>query len=280
MLASDNNIIKQVINGFWINGLVKYILIIAMSRYYQYISLGYDCSPAQALRELGLRQYALPFDWIVSYIDHIEACIWDDFSKFHTNVFINQTQTRIIDAYGFEYPHDYPLYERINVSPTVKSTNLSNLALVCPTGRTDSRIEVNPSFIEDSFIGEGVIKEQPNMQIVSNWNTYYPIVQYKYERRISRFTQILRSPYPIIVFTRHSVESVKRLKRLLLECYGNSNTLFINTTPEHCEPMYENNIYHCNTESHGVWNDLTIWKSCLVRAFMDKGMEIPKQLHH
>ena len=41
---------------------------------YHFLTLGYDCSPAGALREMGLREYALPFDWVVSTISSLEEC--------------------------------------------------------------------------------------------------------------------------------------------------------------------------------------------------------------
>ena len=34
---------------------------------FNYLTIGYDCSPAGALKVLNLREFALPFDWVVSY---------------------------------------------------------------------------------------------------------------------------------------------------------------------------------------------------------------------
>jgi hypothetical protein len=75
----------------------------------QYISIGYECSTASILRGLGLRKAALPFDWIQSSADAMEKCFRDDFKQFHTNLRMNHNKTRLIDEYGFEFPHDYPL---------------------------------------------------------------------------------------------------------------------------------------------------------------------------
>ena len=73
-----------------------------------YIGLGSCCSPAAALRGLQLRNYALPFDWVVSSISALQTCIMDDFKSYHTHLYITNKRTRIIDKYGFEFPHDYP----------------------------------------------------------------------------------------------------------------------------------------------------------------------------
>lgn len=53
---------------------------------YNYITIGRDCSPAAALRNLNIREFALPFDWIVSSISSIQECIEDHFEKFHSNL--------------------------------------------------------------------------------------------------------------------------------------------------------------------------------------------------
>ena len=36
---------------------------------FNYLTIGQDCSPAAALRNLNLRDFALPFDWVVSNIN-------------------------------------------------------------------------------------------------------------------------------------------------------------------------------------------------------------------
>ena len=48
---------------------------------YNFLTIGYDCSPAAALRELNLRNEALPFDWVVSNISSLEKCFQDNFMK-------------------------------------------------------------------------------------------------------------------------------------------------------------------------------------------------------
>lgn len=74
-----------------------------------FITIGYDCSPASALRGLNLRRAALPFDWVESSVPAIDKCFADDFRQFHTNLQLNEPRRRLIDPYGFQFPHDYPL---------------------------------------------------------------------------------------------------------------------------------------------------------------------------
>lgn len=51
-----------------------------------YITMGNDCSTASTLRNLGLRKYTLPFDWVVSSKDSLSNCIKDDFRLYHKNL--------------------------------------------------------------------------------------------------------------------------------------------------------------------------------------------------
>ena len=71
--------------------------------------MGYDCSPATALKSLGLREFSSPFDWVATDIDSIERCFADGFAGFHTNLKLNLNKTRLIDECGIQYPHDYPV---------------------------------------------------------------------------------------------------------------------------------------------------------------------------
>ena len=73
-----------------------------------YMSLGYDCSPAATLKNLNIRDEALPFDWVVSNLQILITCIEDKFNSYHKNLRFNQRKTRLIDSYGFQFPHDYP----------------------------------------------------------------------------------------------------------------------------------------------------------------------------
>ena len=84
-----------------------------MDEQYNYLTMGYDCSTAAILRGLELRQFALPFDWVESSIPAITKCIKTNFTNYHTDLYLNKQKNRLIDKYGFQFPHDYPM-ENIN----------------------------------------------------------------------------------------------------------------------------------------------------------------------
>jgi len=76
---------------------------------FNYISLGYECSTATTLRDLGLRKAALPFDWIQASAKGISQCILENFTNFHRGLYLNEERARIIGEYGFQFVHDYPV---------------------------------------------------------------------------------------------------------------------------------------------------------------------------
>jgi hypothetical protein len=71
---------------------------------FNFISIGYDCSPAAALRVLNYRNFALPFDWIITniinsiipirFIQILNVSLWID----------NNDSKKIIKVFGFRYP--------------------------------------------------------------------------------------------------------------------------------------------------------------------------------
>lgn len=81
-----------------------------------FLTLGYDCSPAAALRDLDMRDFALPFDWVQSSVSSLQNCLQEDFSNFHCHLRLKSSKNRIIDYYGLEFPHDYPT---INAEPGI-----------------------------------------------------------------------------------------------------------------------------------------------------------------
>ena len=192
-----------------------------------YLTIGYDCSPAAALRNLNLRDFALPFDWVISRISGLETCFKSNFENYHKKLVFNPTKTRLIDAYGFEYPHDYPLNGM--------------------SGHTTN-------------IGEGVFGEEHGKSISDNWEEYYSIVLEKYNRRIERFLTIVNDTKPIVVLCRYNTDNVLKLRELLMKYYKIKTIYFINSTRESYEDDTIKNIY---TEKNNVWNDVTIWKEGL-----------------
>jgi hypothetical protein len=196
---------------------------------YNLLPLGYDCSPAAALRNLNIRDFALPFDWVVSNIISLEKCFSDNFAKYHTNLTFNSTHSRLIDEYGFQFPHDYPL--------------------------KDVNVDLNS-------IGEGVFGEERGRYITEDWQKYYDVVNKKYERRIERFLNIVNGPKPIIAICRYNIDDVIKLKQLFKKYYNKTNIIFINSCTKEVN-LPEMKIYSCYTEKNGTWNDAVIWKDTL-----------------
>jgi hypothetical protein len=79
---------------------------------WNFITIGKDCSPATALKNMGLRKEALPFDWVESKVNALDKCFAENFERFHTKLYKNKIKTRMIDSYGFEFPHDYPTIQQ------------------------------------------------------------------------------------------------------------------------------------------------------------------------
>lgn len=191
-----------------------------MTTPHNYITLGCDCSPAAALQTLELREQALPFDWVVSNIHVLDMCFKERFQRYHTGLQYNHT--RLVDVYGFQFPHDYP------------TNDASGTA-----------------------VGEGT---NPEAIITPEWSTYYNTVKAKYERRIERFLTIMADPKPVIVLCRYSMEGVKHLKTMLSVYFQKTNVFFVNSTSDPNDPMFPW-IYNCNTEINGAWNQSEIWKA-------------------
>lgn len=189
-----------------------------------YMSLGYDCSPAATLKNLNIRDEALPFDWVVSDLEILITCIEDNFNSYHKNLRFNQRKTRLIDSYGFQFPHDYPF----------DSNNIDN-----------------------SKIGEGVFGEELNKQIISNWSEYHTTALEKYKRRIERFYTYLSSEKPLIILCRnYLVKDINHFASYLANKFRKSNIYFVISSKE----KFKNNYaITCDTEKNGTWNESSIW---------------------
>ena len=191
---------------------------------FNYLTIGYDCSPAGALKVLNLREFALPFDWVISNIKFLQRCFETNFEYFHKKLTFNYNKTRLIDHYGFQFPHDYPL------------TNMTNF---------------------ENNIGEGVFGEERGKFITEKWSDYYDTVLDKYNRRIERFKNIINDTKPIIVLCRYNTKDVLELQELFIKYCKNKNIYFVNSCNELFENEYIKNIY---TEKDNKWNDINIWK--------------------
>lgn len=187
------------------------------------MTLGYDCSTSSALKNMGLRSKSLPFDWIVSDMNKVIECISEDFINFHKNLILNLSKTRVIDHYGFEYPHDYPNSEVVDLE------NIGN-----------------------GLFGEKVIN--------GNWKDYIDINLDKYNRRIKRFIDILNSKNDIIILYRGPVSNIDKFKNLVKNKFNKENIKYIVATNYFFE---NDEIITCNPEIGGDWNNLSVWEEAM-----------------
>jgi len=193
-----------------------------------YMSLGYDCSPAAALRALNIREEALPFDWVVSNLKIIRDCIEDNFAGYHCQLQFNTSRSRLVDKYGFQFPHDYPF---------------------------------NNTIYEESHIGEGVFGEEVQKRIIDNWADYHPLVLEKYARRIGRMYRYLRDDKHIIVLCRgYDVQHITEFINYIMTKFNKRNIYFVVSSKyKHISQQ----IITCDTEANGVWNESKIWQEAI-----------------
>ena len=203
---------------------------------FNYITAGFDCSPASALRNLELREFALPFDWVVSNIKTLKACFETNFAHFHKDLVFNHNKSRLIDHYGFEFPHDYPLSQMKDF---------------------------------ERQIGEGLFPEETGMVITDKWSDYHQIALDKYNRRIERFNKIVNDTKPIIVLSRYNTIDVLELEKVFIDSYKIKNIYFVNSSNEHYE---SDTIININTEKNNVWNDITLWKEGIDHIIKKHGL--------
>lgn len=194
-----------------------------------FITLGHDCSPASALDALKYRNFALPFDWVLSNIDAMEKCLTEDFAGYHQQLEVDSAGIRVKDGYGFLFPHDYPTAEHL-----------------------ESRLLGSDEFA----VGESLI--------ASNWMEFVPTVQAKYARRIERFRTITKSKQPMILLCRYKVSEARRIRTLFERLYQ-MPFIVVNST-DHPTTLDEDYILHGNTERNGNWNDTKVWKEMVDHA--------------
>ena len=203
---------------------------------FTFISIGYDCSAAGALRELGLRQEAYPFDWVQSGGEAIRQCLTERFARFHTEVRLMEHGRRVVDAYGIEYPHDYPVRDR----------DKDEVTHMGETGHD-----------------ENMYMEVLGKPIVPEWSAYLDVVREKYGRRIRRFLSAMENrEKPVIVFSRYRDEHARELLWWLRAHYEREDIYMVNTWVEESGRAVEGCIT-VHTERNGMWNETTVWREGL-----------------
>lgn len=193
-----------------------------------YVGIGHDCSPAAALRNIGLRHEAYPFDWVQTHSVGIQQCLLDDFKDFHNNLRLMDHGRRMIDPYGFQYPHDYPI---MGIEENERRENA----------------------------GEGVFAEEMNRSIISNWVDYYDIVKEKYERRIQRFRRIFSDHNPIILLSRYPDKDARELLLWFRQFYKRNDIYMVNSAGDGDQQLKDGCVTLW-TERYGIWNCADIWK--------------------
>ena len=193
----------------------------------RYITIGTDCAPAAALRNLSLREFALPFDWVQMQPDQLCRILYNNFKGYHENLTL--CGSRIQNGYGVYFPHDFPTIER-------------------------TEIYIN----EEADVG-GI----PEKTIAPGWERHIPAVQEKYARRIERFHSILSSNAPIIALYRGSINHIPMIKEAFSQRYNKQNIVYVVATKELSSDAA---VIACDTEAKGVWNDLTIWDDAISLA--------------
>ena len=158
-----------------------------------YITLGESCAPATALRNLNIRKYALPFDWIRSNPKQLCDAISNDFKGFHDSLKLSDNKNTIYDSYGLDFPHDYP---------TVKQ----------PKSYHNEQDEV------------GGIHEDT---IIEAWRDTIPQVQEKYKRRIERFNSIMNSDEPVIALYSGEISEIQLFKDTFKKKYNKLNIWYV-----------------------------------------------------
>jgi len=193
---------------------------------YNYISFGYDCSPATALKNLNLRTMALPFDWVETDIRAILNCISEDFRNFHKQITLTEGGEQVRDFYGIRFPHDYP--SELGKTYKLQNASVAGLHRVC-----------------------------------ADYETHIDEVSEKYLRRIERFYDIINDrETPIIALYRGSINNVLYLNDLLQKKYRR-NILFVVSTKETTDRPF---IIPCDTERNEKWNDTAIWMEGITKA--------------
>ncbi len=118
------------------------------------VSLGSMCTTALALRQLGLRSEAFPFDWIPTPFSALYEVIKNDFEHFLTNIQLTTNGMAVTDHYEFYFAHDFPV---------ISTPNIDSLLIDVVEG---------------------------NSTLAPGWENSIQFVKEKYKRRIERFLNL------------------------------------------------------------------------------------------
>jgi mannosyltransferase OCH1-like enzyme len=163
-----------------------------------FLTLGINCIPAINLKNLEMRKYSLPFDYIISNKKSIIDCLNNDFKQLHTNL-IQISDTRLQDSYGFIYVHDYPFI----------NSHSKDITTLC----------------EESY--------EEHSKIIPDYKNYINDNISKYKRRSERFNEILKSELPIIALhinndtNNDNVIDIEEIDTIIKKLYNKTNIIYI-----------------------------------------------------
>jgi hypothetical protein len=157
----------------------------------------------------------------------IIQCINEKFDGFLKSPVKNGSS--VIDRYSFQYPHEFK-----TVSTDFKTRDEQNID--------------TPVYLED--------------QIANDWELTLPVIQEKYERRIQRFHETMRTNNVVFVIKSCiNDDIIKELYALSNAIYANTNVYFIvinshNTMLDYAISGYINDL----------WGDISSWETIVNQA--------------
>lgn len=204
--------------------------------HFECISLGEVCTTAAALQAFSLRNWAYPFDWVISHFADLHATVSDDFKDYLNPQYFSLREDNhgVINKYGIVFVHDFPT------------------------------IQYPESTQDAERINEGTLSTE--------WLQALPTIQDKYERRINRFKEKCSAQHKVYFF-RHlgtSRDDAVKLRNLITSKYPHLDfvVIIISNQPEHAQQWEEQKIRNYYFNQKLIWNDIQEWD----RIFRDLGI--------
>ena len=105
---------------------------------------------------------------------------------------------------------------------------------------------------DETFINENII--------VENWKDYIDFAKNKYKRRIDRLIKYLTSCNSIIFLYRYNdIYNVNSLCACIKRLYPSLKFAFVVASTKHDLNKNYDNVFFCNPEKNGIWNETSEW---------------------
>lgn len=197
------------------------------------ISLGCACNTSLYLKELGLKTYSLPYDWIFSNLDMIEHTIEDDFQSFLDRQLMfarNPKQAGHQQYHDMLFNHrnpkdnqeDYDYYQRcINRFKQILKTN-------------DTKLFIHTMYQEPKTYHGHFVKFKPTFK-----NVYYDLEKIK---NFHTFLGRITSKYFLLVIIQNPKQEQSQINKIFeqenllvysLDCLGLSAGEFLSHPQDH-----------------------------------------------